>query len=293
MKNYCFFALLVFIQFSAFAQVKGIVIDSLDRKPIPYVTISVENENIGTSSEENGEFKIAVSDKNKKLVFSALGYERKTVRIADVAEVVLKQSAVQLDEVVISKRLETRQKEIGKSENQIQEAFDKAPRFDIKFFPYLPEYKKTKFLKQVALVTDSKIDDASFKIHFYSVGADGFPGEELLQKDFIVSVDRGVSKTRFNLAKFNLRMPESGILVGFEKLMIDRNKSEKTVTNPNTKISETQTTYYPFMLYNSLRKDFQFTFIGGKWAKRTAQNADNPAEKIQVYEPAITLILTN
>jgi|SRR6218665_526650 len=292
MKNYYCFAFVFLISFTTLAQIKGVVKDSGDGKPIPYVTISVENENFGTTSEENGEFSIHVNDQSKKLVFSALGYERQTVEISKASEVLLQQSVFALDEVVISKRYESRQREIG-NEKVIFETFDQAPRFDLKFFPYLPEYKKTKFLKQVCIVTDSKIDDASFKIHFYSVDANGYPGEELIGKDFIVSVDKGVSKTKFNLAKFNLSMPKKGIFIGFEKLLITKNKIERTVINPNTKAPQIQTTFYPFMLYNNVKRDFQFTFIGGQWIRKSNQNPENPLEKIQLYEPAITLILTN
>lgn len=293
MKNFLFFSLMFFISFSALAQIKGVVKDSIDGKPIPYVTISVENENFGTTSEENGEFKIHVSDKSKKLVFSALGFERKTVLVSNVSEVRLKPTALQLDEVVISKRFETRQKEIGDSDNAILETFDKAPRIDIKFFPYEPSYKKTRYLKQVCLVTDSKIAEASFKIHFYSVDANGGPGTELLEKDFIVSVGKGVSKTKFSLAKFNLKMPKEGLFVGFEKLMIDKNMIEKTVMNYNTNEALTTSIYYPFMLYNNVRRDFQFAFIGGKWIRKSGKDQNNPTDKIKIYEPAITIILTN
>lgn len=293
MKDHCFLALFVLVNFATFAQIKGVVRDSVSGMPIPYVTISVENENFGTTSEENGEFAIHISEKSRNLVFSALGFERKTVGISKAAEVKLKPTAFQLDEVVILKRFETRQKEIGRSENQIHQAFDNAPRIDIKFFPYLPVYKRTKFLKQVGIVTDSKIDDATFKIHIYSVDANGDPGAELLGRDFIVSVDKGVSKTKFNLMKFNLRMPKEGIFIGFEKLMIVKNKVEKTIVDPNTKATQTQITYYPLMLYDSVRRDFGFTFRNGKWIRATNQDQDNPSDKIQIYEPAITLILTN
>lgn len=293
MKNYNFLILFFLISFSALAQIKGVVKDSIDGKPIPYVTISVENENFGTTSEENGEFKIHVSDKSKKLIFSALGFERKTVAVSDVSEVRLKPAAFQLDEIVISKRFESRQKEIGDSENAILETFDKAPRIDIKFFPYLPAYNKTRFLKQVVLVTDSKINSATFKIHFYSVDANGYPGEELLEKDFIVSVGKGVSRTKFNVMNFNLKMPKDGLFVGFEKLMIEKNAIEKTVMNYNTNEALTTSIYYPFMLYNNVKRDFQFSFIGGKWIRKTNQNQDNPSDKIKIYEPAITIILTN
>ncbi|GEP50020.1 membrane protein [Flavobacterium noncentrifugens] len=293
MKNSFFFGLLFFVGFSALAQIRGVVKDSIDGKPVPYVTISVENENFGTTSEENGEFKIHVSDKSKKLVFSALGFERKTVSISDVSEVRLKPTALQLDEVVISKRFETQKKEIGEPENAILETFDKAPRIDIKFFPYDPSYKKTRYLKQVVLVTDSKINDATFKIHFYSVDANGYPGEELLEKDFIVAVDKGVSKTKFNVSKFNLIMPKTGLFVGFEKLLIDKNSVEKMVMNYNTNEALPVTTYYPFMLYNNVKRNFQFVFIGGKWIRKSNPDQNNPADKIRIYEPAITIILTN
>ncbi|WP_052201452.1 carboxypeptidase-like regulatory domain-containing protein [Flavobacterium psychrophilum] len=69
--------LLFLVSFSITAQIKGVVKDSISGKPIPYVNIWVQNENIGTTSEENGEFTISSTDKNKNLIFSALGFEKK------------------------------------------------------------------------------------------------------------------------------------------------------------------------------------------------------------------------
>ena len=60
------------------AQVSGIVVDEYN-KPISYVNIWVENENIGTTSEENGTFSINATG-NKNLIFSALGYDKKRVK---------------------------------------------------------------------------------------------------------------------------------------------------------------------------------------------------------------------
>lgn len=285
--------LFLFIGMVASAQVKGIVIDGESGLPIPYVSIWVEGEKFATTSEENGTFEITVSEKSKNLVFSAMGFERQIVAIANISQVRLQPSALELDEVVIVKRHETKIKEIGKSENRMHEAFETAPRIDLKFFPYLDSYKKTKFLKQVTVATDSKIDDASFKIHLYAVDADGNPGRELLDKDFIVSVDKGLLKTKFNLTKFDLKMPENGIFVGFEKLLIAKNKVEKTVTDSNTKASRIQTTFYPFVLYDSVDRDCKFEFDDGKWVRKSNLNADGTSDKIRIYEPVITLILTN
>ncbi|WP_309640201.1 carboxypeptidase-like regulatory domain-containing protein [Flavobacterium sp.] len=293
MKQKIFLAWLILVNITVSAQIKGVVKDSITKEPIPYVNISVENENLGTTSEENGAFTIHVSEKSKNLFFSALGFEKKKIKISKGMEVYLKSMAYQIDEVVISKRFETRQKEIGETESQILQAFDNGPRIDTKFFPYFPSYKRTKFIKQVVISTDSKIEEATFKIHFYSVDANGFPGDELLSKDLIVSVSQGVKRTKFNVTKFNLRMPKQGIFVGFEKLIVEKNKLEKTISDPNTNTTQIQKTYYPFVLYAAQQRDFTFAFLGGKWIKQTKQNQSEPTEKMTVYEPAINLILTN
>ncbi len=292
MKQKRFFWLVLLIGFSLSGQIKGVVVDENDQ-PISYVNIAVENENIGTSSEENGTFTITVSE-TKNLVFSALGYEKKTVGAKQVQKVILNTIALKLDEVTVApKRFETRELEIGKVKNETYQAFDNGPKIDAKFFPYYSKYKKTKYIKQVSILTDSEIENASVKIHFYGVNSDGFPGDELLSKDFVVSVKKGVKKTFFDVTELNLRMPKTGVFIGYEKLIIEKNKVEREIQDTNTKKVLIQKTYYPFMLYNYVQRDFIFTFFGGKWNKQTKKESNNPNPKMMVYEPSINLVLTN
>jgi hypothetical protein len=122
---------------------------------------------------------------------------------------------------------------------------------------------------------------------------DGSMGEELLKKDYLVSVKKGVKKGYFNVVDFNLRMQKNGIFVGFEKLIIEKNKLEKEVVDSNTKATAIQKMYFPYVLYNYVERDFIYTFSGGKWNKQTKQDIANPSDKMRVYEPAINLILTN
>lgn len=283
--------LFILLNFYVSAQTKGVVLDE-SGKPIPYVNIWVENENIGTTSEENGTFSIAVSDK-KNLVFSLLGFEKKTIKASEANRVVLKEIAFELNEVVLLKRFQTKEREIGQIEDPILVAFDNGPRIDVKFFPYLPVYKKTKFLKAVTIFTDSRIDKATVKIHFYSVAENGYPGPELLTKDLIVNLKKGTVRNRFDVMDLNLKMPTSGLFVGFEKLIIEKNKLEKTITDSQTNTTHTQTIYYPFVLYNYVERPFLYTFSGGKWNRQTNVNSANPSEKASVNEPAINLVLTN
>lgn len=274
------------------AQIKGVIKDSISGKAIPYVNIWVQNENIGASSEENGEF-IINATKDKTLIFSALGFEKKIVKASQADVVYLSETAYKLDEVVIAKRFESKIIEIGKVSSSIYQAFDNGPRIDVKFFPFYPKYKKTRYIKQVTIETDSKINNASIKMHFYSVDSFGFPGEELLTKDFIVSVKEGVLKNIFDVTDLNLKMPKSGFFVGFEKLLIEKNKLETTLVNQNNNQTTIKKTYYPFVLYNFVERDVLFTFFGGKWNKQVRLDRNNLPLKMSVNEPAINLILTN
>jgi hypothetical protein len=283
--------LLILFSFSFFAQTKGVVVDE-SGKPIPYVNIWVENENIGTTSEENGAFSIADSA-NKNLIFSILGFEKRILKASDVSNVVMKAVSFQLDEVVIARHFETKKIEIGQINNSVLEAFDNGPRIDVKFFPYEAGYKKTKFIKKVSILTDSRIDNATVKIHFYKADANGFPGEELLTKDFIVNLQKGVVRNGFDLTDLNLKMPKTGLFIGFEKLLISKNKLEKTIVNSNTQKTSIQVIYYPLVLYNYIERDYLFTFSGGKWSRQTNDKTPSESGKIKVYEPAINLVLTN
>lgn len=273
------------------AQTKGIVVDD-NNLPIPYVNIWVEGENIGTTSQEDGTFVIDSNDSSKNLIFSILGFDKKTIKLSEAKKVVLQAQTNELKEVVIQNRKNTKEIEIGKSKNTRSQAFDNGPKIDVKYFPYKATYKTTKFIKKVAITTDNLLEEATFKLHFYSVDENGFPGKEFLQKDFLVTVKKGILKTIVDVSQFNLTMPKNGLFVGFEKLLIDQNKFEKKRKDLNSNAEIIQKMYYPFMLYKIEERDFAFTFFGGKWHK-TGESNVKKSTKITIFEPAINLILSN
>lgn len=258
----------------AFSQIRGVVKDSISGEPIPFVNIWVENETVGTTSEADGTFFLEAS-KQKNIVISVLGYERKTIKGSQISVVQLKPMAYDLREVVILNKKQSKQIEIGDIKNAIFQSFDNGPKIEAKFFPYQPSYSKTKFIKEVTIFTDSRIDNATIKLHFYSVDENGFPGEELLTKDYVVTLKKGVIKHRFTISDFDLVFPEKGMFVAYEKLLIENNK--------------TGTKYQPYVLYNYVDRDFFYTYAYGKWSKQSGENS----EKISVYEPSINLILSN
>ena len=275
------------------AQIKGVVIDHITKNPIPYVSIWVENENNGTTAEENGAFQMTYSGESKNLIFSALGYEKKTASISSEMKIEMIPNTIELKEVVLTKKYGTREIEIGETDSPFLQAYENGPRIDIKFFPYKAKYRKTRFIKQVVLNTDSRIEEATLKLHFYKVGPEGLPGDELLEKEFIATVNKGVKKTLFNLTAFDLIMPKSGIFVGFERLKIEKNKAEKSIRDANNGSNIVQTTFYPLILYNRVERDFRYTFIAGKWIMDSLTITTGESRKTTIYEPAINLILVN
>jgi hypothetical protein len=269
--------LFLFVSQFAFSQIKGVVIDSLSGEPIPYVNIWVENEAIGTTSEANGTFEIQTAA-GKNLVFSVLGYGRKYLAAKENMTVLLSETTMNLKEVVLVNKKATKFVEIGKTPNTIKQAFDNGPKMNAKFFPYQSSYAKTKFIQKITVYTDSKIEDALVKIHLYEVDENGFPGKELLPKELLVAIKKGVLKHSIDVSEHNLSMPKNGVFASFEKLLIERNKLG--------------TKYQPYILYNFVERDFLFTFSGGKWNKMENESTDGK-EKMRYNEPAIYLVLSN
>ena len=264
---------LIVSQFT-FSQIRGVVKDSISGEPIPFVNIWVENETIGTTSEADGSFFLEAS-KEKNIVISVLGYEKKTIKGSEISLVNLKPTTYELNEIVVLNKKQSKKIEIGNIKDAIFQSFDNGPKVEAKFFPYQSSYSKTKFIKEVTIFTDSRIDSATIKIHFYSVDENGAPGKELLNKDFVVTLNKGVLRHKFDVSHFDMVFPEKGIFVAYEKLLIESNK--------------TGTKYQPYVLYNFVERDFFYTYSFGKWNK---QEADFQ-EKLQLNEPSINLILTN
>lgn len=291
MKKYRLLILFCFLSMSIFSQVKGKVIDE-NNQPLPYVNILVENENIGTTSDIDGSFFLNIKEE-KTLIFSILGFEKLKMKSSEARTVKMIPATYQLGEIAIGNKKDTKQIEIGKTENAIRQAFENGPRFDAKFFPFKSSYNKTKYIKKVAVHTESSIDDATIKIHFYEVDENGLPGQELMEKDFITKVKKGSRMTQFDVSRLNMIFPKEGLFVAIERLFIESNKFEKEVPASDQSKTKIQRTYYPLPFYNFVEREYTYTFLGGKWTKEFKKDAQGIPVKTRVFEPAITLMLSN
>jgi hypothetical protein len=276
------------------AQIKGVVVDE-NNKPIPFVNIWIENENIGTTSEEDGSFKIDLKDENKNLVFSAIGYKKEVSKFKE--KIVLEKQIYKLEDVVIQTSKQTKEIEIGDSKkiHHRQLSGDK-PWIYGKLFSYETKYSETSFLKSIIFYTDSRKEKAKIKIRVYEV-KDSIPTNDILYEDLIVTVKKGMRKNKIDVSKYKIMFPKNGLIVGLEWLIIDYNKYYFYYKNEITKLPEKiLVSYAPDLVINYSDIENSYRFSGGKWKKNKLiffkTKNKNPWDN-KVMVPAINLVLTN
>ena len=84
--------------------VKGRVVDEKGT-PLPGVTVRIKGTQMGTATDVDGRFELPVPENGKyALIFSFVGYRVREVDAnTDLSKVVLKESADELDEVVVNR----------------------------------------------------------------------------------------------------------------------------------------------------------------------------------------------
>jgi len=231
LENRLIWFLLIVSQF-AFAQIQGKVID-VSGNPVPYVNIWVENENIGGTSEVDGTYKIQAAS-GKTLVFSAVGFETLRTNAIDNETIVLTEALYELQEVLVSKRskpLRKNQIYIGKNSKFSSSYYgcSSQPSIVVNYYPSTKNVQDHPFLKEVTFSTMSEVK-SKFNLRLFDVNSDGSPGLPIVDENILVTVDEGRVKSVFNLEKYKITIPDNGIFIGVEWLIVDENKFTKSFT---------------------------------------------------------------
>jgi hypothetical protein len=288
-----FLNFLLIFSCSLSAQIQGTVVDE-DNKPVPYVNIWVENENIGTTSDENGFFKINTTS-DKTIVFSSVGFEAKKATIKEDEKVVLKEAVYKLNEVIISHRKQDKELEIGDAQriHHRQLSGDK-PWIYGKLFEYDSTYHTTPFLKKIVFFSDSEKRDAKLKIRIFEFNG-SLPANDMLEEDLIVTVKKGMRKNEIDISKYNIRFPKKGIIVGLEWMIIEENKYDFEYKALETKKIVKMECYAPSLVVNYSEVENSFSYMQGKWSRSKISHTDKKDKPWYntVMMPAINLILTN
>ncbi len=98
------FSIVVFSIGKTYSQVeiKGIVIDSISKKTIPFANIIIKGSLIGTSTDDKGKFNIKVQSLPITLIFTSLSYNTREVKVLEPdVKISLMPKTYQLEEIEI------------------------------------------------------------------------------------------------------------------------------------------------------------------------------------------------
>jgi hypothetical protein len=283
-----------------FSQTKGVIYNSETKEKVPYVNIWVENENIGTTSNENGEFTLDIS-RGDFLILSSLGYENKRIEISKISNTIsLNPKITELREVIINSTKQRKELVIGKFNDSdvgyYYGSFDK-PEIKARFFPFDSIYSKAPYLKKLKFNIYSDIQNAKFNVRLYSVGENGEPKNPLYEKNIIGTVKKGTKNIEIDISNLDITFPESGLFVSYEWLIIKENEFKASFQIKDSKKREEKIMYEPKVGFLPSENDNNsWTYKNGKWQKVIAfdEKTNHPKKYVNKFGLlAIEMTLTN
>jgi hypothetical protein len=159
------------------------------------------------------------------IVISAVGYEKVIHRVEkESTNLYLKPKLYQIPELEVSSNTVSTVKVIEPFKKRSKVAYYVSigsPWMNGRIFHYAPEYSKTPFIKEIRVLTKSRISGAKFNLRILNVSDAGVPGEELLTENLIVEVPKGTNKSSVDISKYRIQFPPSGICIVLEWLIID------------------------------------------------------------------------
>ena len=294
-----FVIILFLISNFCFSQLKSVIIDSETKEKIPYVNIWVENENIGTTSNEKGEFELKI-DSPKIILFSAIGFQTKKVSSDSIRNILeLKPAINELDEIIINSKKLDKELIIGefkKSKINSYFACGIQPWISAKFFEHKEEYEKTPYLKKFRILTNSDIKNSKFKIRLYRVNEKGEPQNYIYNENIIGIAKKGKRTTEIDVSELNIDFPEKGFFIAIEWLIIEENKDEYKYRMKGSRKKLKDISYEPAIgIVPAKTNENSWRFNKGKWSKTSWKNNNESMKKYRnkYNQLAIELTLTN
>ena len=152
-QQYSKLLIVVFLILSApqaFAQLKGVITDSISHEPLMYISVFYEGKGVGGISNANGEYQVETRKGWNELTFSAVGYITKKVKIpagAKELNVVLSPDDVMLDEVVIKPKKEKYSRKNNPAVEFMRKVIDhkKAQKLETNDYYQYNKYQKISF----------------------------------------------------------------------------------------------------------------------------------------------------
>ena len=197
----------LFISVITYSQEKiisGKVWNFESNKPLAYVNIGIKNKTTGTVSNNNGLFKLLLSDKvtsKDTIVFSYIGFKTEKYLVSELIKlkepILLQTKNMELDEVVISlKKIKLKSKKIGRTskglglthmnfysyyEKDVDDRLSKERGMKLKI-------KRNCHIEDLNFkITSNDFTSLKFRVNFYKI-ENGLPTELLVKENIVFEI---------------------------------------------------------------------------------------------------------
>lgn len=194
---------------------EGVVKDKLTNESIRYVNIGVLNKDIGTVSDNEGKFKISLSEQNNNdsLRLSIVGYKSRQFRVSDFKamivydkEIKLEEEITKLSEVVVLSKKTKEQIEGNKTESKKFRGGFTNSELGNELGIIINIKKRPTYIKDFnAFIVENTSDSMIFRLNFYDLKK-GLPGDRIITEQIIFPIRTKNGKFTFDLSSYNIVM---------------------------------------------------------------------------------------
>ncbi len=262
---------LVISSLAGFAQVKGTIIDSETKQPIPWVNIWVEGKNSGASANVNGEFILPVAGATDNLVVSAVGYGTAILVVSRIKDTIwLAPQPIVLDEVVVNPHKPGKKKLVlNPFETVEQEQYNgktgTGPFMLARFIPYNSSYSETPYLGKIRFRVRKPHKDMFFNLRLCAVNSDGSPGDFLYDENILVTFKKKKEYAETDFSKLNITMPKEGFFVVVEFVITEQNIASALMEGGII----TDHLYGPEFVHQQMPEAAEGWMYDGKWIQKS------------------------
>lgn len=244
-------SIIAFMPLFAFGQrlINGIVLSRDTNSTIPYVSVGLNKQNVGTTSDENGNFKITSWDKPDSIIFSSVGYKTIIIAVDSVLKngrVYLFENNVELLPIVVKTSHNTVTKNQFKScSSNYYVTSDNAVRQIAQLYQ---TPKKISYLQGINICNQGT--KSRFRIRVYDIDTSLM----IPTKDLVDSIIEVNSNKRMINVSFNnpIYIPQNYFFIAIEWLYIPENTYYTSIKFNGTKIKLRN--YYPAISYRHVEK---------------------------------------
>jgi len=226
--------LLLLFPFISFGQVfySGVIVNKETKQGIPFATVGLIKQNIGTNADEGGHFKFnSNSSKLDTFIVSSVGYETSKIPVDKVSSFIqfeLQPKEATLKEVVVVSNYNWKSTTLGKYSNcgshyyTTSNAINQVARHfrATNANSHLSEIEICKY--GIAVIDPAR---TKFRVRIYSMDMlTQAPSKDLC--DSIIELDVTGRRIKVNLEKYHITIPDKDFFVAVEWLRIPLNEEK-------------------------------------------------------------------